>query len=867
MRRLDRVLAGLVLYAIAAFHVGANGADTAERSASAEDVVAAEAKLAAAGVRLPAGFSITPVASEPRLANPVAFCFDDQGRIFVAETHRVHQGVEDNRLHMDWLDDDLAARTVENRREYIIRRAGDQISRYTQFSEQVRLLDDRDDDGLYEESSVFSTGYNEIESGAAAGVLWVDDRLLFTCIPSLWELRDADGDGQAEHKQALATGFGVHFALFGHDLHGLTHGPDGKIYFSIGDRGLHVKTAEDRVLSNPDSGAVLRCNLDGSELEIFATGLRNPQELAFNEFGDLFTVDNNSDSGDRARLVHIVEGMDAGWRMSYQYLPDRGPFNREKIWHTQNNEQPASIVPPLAHITDGPSGLVRYPGTGMPAEQAGAFFVCDFHGTPGSSGVRQFWIEPSGATYRLAREAMFAEGVLATDCDFGPDGALYVSDWIDGWGGTGKGRMHRITSADEQSEQQRAATQKLLASIESFGNEILLVALGHADMRVRLAAQRRLADLGPASANELLQVAASPSKPLLGRVHAVWAIAQLCEEGPLLFDKLIGLADDKEPEVRVQVARMLGRMTPDADEQLRQRCCRQVIALLADDSPRVRSSAAISLGKLGEQGDDALTALLQVARDNGDREATLRHAAATGLAGTQTAEALIAAAKAADESERLAIVVALGRQRSPRVAELLGDQSPRVRTEAARAIWDGPITDAYRQLADSLDSVPSDNEPMLRRALAASVAVGTPAHLTALVHCGLRDDLSPEIRDHVWQLVRDWPNPSAGRRSCGRAAGCVARHDRGGRPRRRRLGRRGGTWRAGRLSIAGRRHHRRPARRPAALPRGRGAGEHRRSAGPGWHGRRHANRRSRRPISRFAVNAPPVPRSGRGRSD
>lgn len=90
--------------------------------------------------------------------------------------------------------------------------------------------------------------------------------------------------------------------------------------------------------------------------------------MAFNEHGDLFTVDNNSDSGDRARLVHLVEGMDAGWRMSYQYLPDRGPFNREKIWHTKNAEQPASIVPPLTHLSDGPSGLVRYPGTGMPAE-------------------------------------------------------------------------------------------------------------------------------------------------------------------------------------------------------------------------------------------------------------------------------------------------------------------------------------------------------------------------------------------------------------------------------------------------------------------------------------------------------------------
>src|SRR5688572_1204211 len=176
-RRLpDCVLAYFLVCVVAASN---DCSARADQSASTEDVVSAEARLAAAGVRLPAGFTMTPVASEPNLANPVAFCFDPQGRIFVAETHRVHQGVEDNRRHMDWLDDDLAARTVEDRRNYIIRRAGDQISHYTQHSDQVRLLEDRDRDGLYEHSSIFSTGYNEIESGAAAGVLWVDDRLWF----------------------------------------------------------------------------------------------------------------------------------------------------------------------------------------------------------------------------------------------------------------------------------------------------------------------------------------------------------------------------------------------------------------------------------------------------------------------------------------------------------------------------------------------------------------------------------------------------------------------------------------------------------------------------------------------------------------
>src|SRR5882724_6791516 len=92
------------------------------RSAVAADnqapkpVVSSQAELAAKAIQVPAGFTLKTVASEPNLANPVAFCFDPTGRIFVAETYRVGKGIEDDRQHIDWLDDDLAARTVGERR-------------------------------------------------------------------------------------------------------------------------------------------------------------------------------------------------------------------------------------------------------------------------------------------------------------------------------------------------------------------------------------------------------------------------------------------------------------------------------------------------------------------------------------------------------------------------------------------------------------------------------------------------------------------------------------------------------------------------------------------------------------------------------
>src|SRR5262249_45442337 len=155
-----------------------------------------------------------------------------------------------------------------------------------------------------------------------------------SCSPDLWLLRDTKGTGKADVRRSLQHGYGVHVGFLGHDLHGLRMGPDGKLYFTSGDRGFSVPTARGRVAS-PDTGAVLRCNPDGSELQIVATGLRNPQELAFDQYGNLFTGDNNADHGDKARWVYVVEGGDSGWRIGYQFLETPtalGPWNAEKLW-------------------------------------------------------------------------------------------------------------------------------------------------------------------------------------------------------------------------------------------------------------------------------------------------------------------------------------------------------------------------------------------------------------------------------------------------------------------------------------------------------------------------------------------------------
>jgi quinoprotein glucose dehydrogenase len=251
-------------------------------------------------MKLPAEVHADIWAAEPLVANIVSFAFDEKGRCYVAETFRLHAGVTDNRGHMSWLDDDIAARTVDDRIALYKKHLKQQVADYAKDQDRVRLVEDSSGTGRADRATVFAGGFARAEDGIGAGVLARGGNVWYTCIPDLWLLKDTVGAGHANVKTSLHTGYGVHISFIGHDLHGLKMGPDGKLYFSIGDRGLHVETGG-RTVAAPDTGSVLRCNPDGSALELFATGLRNPQELAFDEHGNLFTGDNNADGGDKAR--------------------------------------------------------------------------------------------------------------------------------------------------------------------------------------------------------------------------------------------------------------------------------------------------------------------------------------------------------------------------------------------------------------------------------------------------------------------------------------------------------------------------------------------------------------------------------------
>ena len=264
------------------------------------------------------------------------------------------------------------------------------------------LLEDTNGDGAADKSSVYADNFRSPIDGVASGVLIRRNEVWFTNIPALWKFTGRD---KAATRTELLRGFGIRFNYTGHDLHGLIFGPDGRIYFSIGDRAASVKTKEGTELNAQDTGSVFRCWPDGTGLELFATGMRNPQSLAFNEYGDLFTGDNDSDQGDQERLVHLVEGGDSGWRIGYQFAPreNAGPWNAEKLWWPRHAQQPAYLLPPICNVEDGPSGIAYHPGTGMVPGYEGRLFITHFKGAITHSGIYAYKMKPAGASFHRSQ--------------------------------------------------------------------------------------------------------------------------------------------------------------------------------------------------------------------------------------------------------------------------------------------------------------------------------------------------------------------------------------------------------------------------------------------------------------------------------
>jgi len=316
------------------------------------------------GAELPPGFSIIKFAE---LYRPTAFAFDSLGRLYVTST-----------------------------------------------DSNIYLLRDDNNDGRADSQTTFAAGYYlplGITVRASTGEAYVSHQGGITI------LRDADGDGKADSNRALIENLPT-------DLHqndNLKFGPDGWLYMGLGS------TCDACSEFNPKSATILRFNVDTAESEIYATGLRNPYDIAFQpSTGDLFSTDNGRDDlgmdAPFEELNHIMQGGNYGW---------------PNCWNAQDQPGCENTIPAVAFFESHSSadGLDFYNGKRFPAEYRENAFISIFGSwlKPNvQTGIQRVILTHESGKYTGTSSwfVRFPAGVMPLPLLFGPDGALYVGDYI-----------------------------------------------------------------------------------------------------------------------------------------------------------------------------------------------------------------------------------------------------------------------------------------------------------------------------------------------------------------------------------------------------------------------------------------------------
>ncbi len=760
------------------------------------------AKAAAEKVRREVAVTINPElelslwASDSLVTDPVAIGVDAKGGVFYTNGSRLEHSEFDIRGHREWMTASISFQSVEDRRSFLRETlAPDKSEENKQIiedlngdgshdwldltveKEAVWYVTDLDEDGLADFAKMYIEDFHEEVTDLANGVEYFDGNVYIAVGPDLWKTTDVDGDGIADQVESLANGFAVHIGFGAHGMSGVTVGPDGRIWWGIGDIGMNVVDREGQRWKYPNQGVIVRCEPDGSNFEVFARGLRNTHEFTWDKYGNLITEDNDGDhAGERERLVYVTNGSDGGWRINWQFGKYTDPDNNSyKVWMDEKLHVPrwegqaAYITPPIVNYVNGPTGLVYNPGTALNSRWKDHFFVAEFRGSPANSPIHAFTLRPDGASFALDTTFEVVSGLLPTGLDFGPDGALYFADWIDGWGIKNQGRIWKLDIPGGQESAIRQEVKQLLAvDFTTKPLQELNRLLQHPDMRIRQKAQFAMVARGEEGFSSLVFAAQQPT-PQIARIHAIWGIAQAARKEVKLAAELVPFLSDGDPEIQAQAAKMIGDVRfGNAGSQL--------IELLKHPSLRVRFFAAEALGRT--ENHTAVQPLIQMLIDNNDQDAWLRHAGFCALARINDPDPLIALSNHDSRAARISAVVALRRMQHPGIANFLDDQDEYVVTEAARGINDDfSIEGALPDLAALLVGTNFTGEPLIRRAINANLRVGQPANLENLKNYALRANAPIAMRAEALEALSTWAKPSVLDRVDGRYRGQVT-HDR-----------------------------------------------------------------------------------------
>lgn len=702
------------------------------------------------------------IAAWPLVKHATSFEIDEKGRFFIVESDRLNGGgILDIRGAGSLTAGDFRLQTIEDRRKQLLADKTFKPGFFSSVSERIARIEDINGDGIPDKRTEYAEGMNDVLDGVAFSALAVDGALYLTCIPNLWKFEDTNDDGVADKREKMFTGFGVRTSMMGHDLHGIIRGPDGRLYWSVGDRGYNVTTNDGKNFAAPSRGAVFRCDPDGSNFEVVHHGLRNPQELAFDQYGNLFTFDNTGDIGDKARVVYVLEGADSGWyeehQAAHQYrsrldfadiaIP-RSVWVSEQMFAPRNDVQPKWILPPVANVGNGPSGVVYLTGESLPEDIRDTFLMCNYRGNARNSQLISIRPQPNGAGFKVDGTKVVMSGVASSDVDLGYDGRIYALDFGGGWSKNKNASIQAIESPKHLENESVKKTQQYFA--HGFGRahpDRLAELLAHPDMRVRQRSQFQLVERGE---KEKLATAAKSGKATTTRLHGIWGLAQIARKDSSVVPILIGLAKDKDVEVRANVCRSLGDLKiKEAAAVLRES--------LSDSSLRVRSLASIALSKCGSIAD--APAIWKLIEDNKGEDQWIRHAGLSALKNLKDNKGAVAKMSSPSEEARLCAVILLRKLDDPAVAGFVGDASKQVQVEAIRAVYDRHLTSGFPALAQLTSKASEFADTIQRRILFASFWMGQPRDAARVMVMAGDPKVDGKVRETAMRALLRWNNP------------------------------------------------------------------------------------------------------------
>lgn len=540
-----------VLLAALATHHAAASAEPSEPTSQPEPAV-----------RVPPGFEVELVAGPPLVGHPMMACFDEAGRLYVAES----------------AGHNLNEKELEARRPNFIRR-----------------LEDTDGDGRFDRSVIFADRLM-IPNGAC----WLDGALYVAEAPGIWRLEDTDGDGVADRREHIAGQ--VSSNGMSSTLHGPFLSPTGRLFWCGGQLGYSL----DKNASAPGhriAPGVFMLRPDGSGHELFAVGgMANPVEVTFTAEGDVLgtvAILARPDGQRHDAMLHWVYGG------VYETNPnDPCPLKRT-----------GPPLPPLCDVGQvAPAGLTRYRGRQFGPPFRDNVFWTHFN----THQVIRTRIERHGATFMAQDEVFLASASVdfhPTDVLEDADGSLLVVD-TGGWFRHGcptsqiarpeiKGGIWRVrrTAAPEVSD-----PRGLKLGWDEADCGALAARLDDPRPAVQDRAVAALARCGLDAIAALQGVIASPAS-VQARQNAVWTLARIGT--PEAFAALRHALGDAEAGVRQAAVHAVAIQ-------------RDVAALAAlidmigrDPAPAVRREVAAALGRLGQSS--AVPALLAALSQQTDR--------------------------------------------------------------------------------------------------------------------------------------------------------------------------------------------------------------------------------------------------------